>query len=730
MWCCLLRFVFLIQLWTLTPGFADKGCIGFGNLENGRTFFRYGGLFVTFTCNPGFRIHGYHTSSCVSGPWARNPPLCVASGCPSPGNLLHGSTVMPQDGSLSFFRCDSGFSLFGPALLYCKGKIWNGTKPVCKAADIMSVHLTQEAFGLNVNLQSHLNTLAVTAPKAFHKSAVLGFPHVKPDFQGDKQENIKKLEIKPLKKLWADKTQHKGAAADVLQEPINNLENVKDPFRNTDLQTPLLVDSSNFTTISSSHLGASFRVSSFPTPLIETQQVKGSTAKIIDQTSYKGNEKDLQSTFGTYKPSQSAQVTTASMYFPFNSHQTSNINPPDPNVTPTDKIQSVTFLSKASYEATTRSSPASPKTGAFGFMVHFLESTTRSTDSSNCSAICVISSPSRTTERTSPRTEVLTVDTQLTSTVPQRKGTNYTNKVTNVFSRPVLLSQFLRNTTLLTRIDYQQESERSNGSEPTLTLDSPEWKDFGITRFPTREHLPLCPYPPLLSHGKIYFRSIKNPGPRQYKHYIQYACYPGYTLTSGDVYNYCHHSGQWSGRTPLCLALTPCSLNNGVCSQICHDIGQNQAQCLCKPGFLLLEDQRTCRDLDECVEQLHLCQQACENTLGSYRCSCNPGFKLSPDRTSCFNINTCEEMQLNRCEWKCVNLPGTHRCICPRGYRLHTNGYQCQDINECEWKNGGCSHLCINHRGSYKCACLETHRISPYNPKVCLAVHAKTSSSE
>jgi len=40
-------------------------------------------------------------------------------------------------------------------------------------------------------------------------------------------------------------------------------------------------------------------------------------------------------------------------------------------------------------------------------------------------------------------------------------------------------------------------------------------------------------------------------------------------------------------------------------------------------------------DLDECVEELHRCQQVCENTLGSYRCSCSPGFQLSPDRTSC-----------------------------------------------------------------------------------------------
>lgn len=420
---------------------------------------------------------------------------------------------------------------------------------VLLVADIMmqeSLHDTVSERDLDapvsskVNMQSHFNTLAITAPKeAFHKSALLGFPHIKPDFQGHKQENIKRT----LKKLWSDKTQHKGAAAHVLKEPISNFVN---------FQKSLLVDFSNVTTISSSHLGAAFQESSFTTPLPDTRQVKESTAKSFTNTSYRVIEKDLQSSSATDKPSQRTPATTASMYVPVNSHQTSNINTPDTNV-PATEIQSVTFMSKALYEASTISSPAS---SSFGFTAHFLKSTSHSTVSSNCRGLCDISvTSSSTTERTSPHTEVLTVPTQPTSDVPQREATNQTNKVTNGFSRLALLSQFLRNTTLSTTIDYRQENERSNGSEPTHTLDSPAW-NLEIPRLPTRKHRPVCLYPPVPSHGTFYFRSIQNPGPHQYKHYIQYACYPGYTLTSGDVYSYCRHNGQWSGKTPLCLGKT------------------------------------------------------------------------------------------------------------------------------------------------------------------------------
>ena len=63
---------------------------------------------------------------------------------------------------------------------------------------------------------------------------------------------------------------------------------------------------------------------------------------------------------------------------------------------------------------------------------------------------------------------------------------------------------------------------------------------------------PVCPYPPVPAHGTFYFRNVENPGPGEYRHYIQYACYPGYTLAHGDVHSYCQQGGTWSGVTPVC----------------------------------------------------------------------------------------------------------------------------------------------------------------------------------
>lgn len=68
--------VCFVTCWMFSGVIASE-CSGFRHLENGRTFFRYGGLYVTFSCKPGFRLHGHRTSSCVSGQWARHPPLCV-----------------------------------------------------------------------------------------------------------------------------------------------------------------------------------------------------------------------------------------------------------------------------------------------------------------------------------------------------------------------------------------------------------------------------------------------------------------------------------------------------------------------------------------------------------------------------------------------------------------------------------------------------------------------------
>ena len=40
-------------------------------------------------------------------------------------------------------------------------------------------------------------------------------------------------------------------------------------------------------------------------------------------------------------------------------------------------------------------------------------------------------------------------------------------------------------------------------------------------------------------------------------------------------------------------------------------------------------------DINECRTNIHLCEQTCVNTLGSFRCDCKQGYRLMQDGRSC-----------------------------------------------------------------------------------------------
>ncbi|XP_038557894.1 fibrillin-3 [Micropterus salmoides] len=253
---------------------------------------------------------------------------------------------------------------------------------------------------------------------------------------------------------------------------------------------------------------------------------------------------------------------------------------------------------------------------------------------------------------------------------------------------------------------------------------------------------PVCPYPPVPIHGTFYFRNVENPRPREYKHYIQYACYSGYTLAHGDIHSYCQQEGTWSGITPVCLEMTPCSVNNGGCSQLCshsqhYNQSSNQTQtrthCHCRPGFTLLDDMRTCRDVDECLLPVAVtgCVFGCVNTPGSFHCQCPAGYSLQTADSHCQDIDECAVNKgLGPCMVQCHNSPGSYRCSCTYGYILAGNGHscitecppgfrkqpitpenstahtlreECVDINECQEET--CEWQCVNLPGSHRCIC-------------------------
>ncbi|XP_037720229.1 uncharacterized protein LOC119553717 isoform X2 [Drosophila subpulchrella] len=182
---------------------------------------------------------------------------------------------------------------------------------------------------------------------------------------------------------------------------------------------------------------------------------------------------------------------------------------------------------------------------------------------------------------------------------------------------------------------------------------------------------------------------------------------------------------------------------------------------VCNRGFQLSIDGIKCEDINECEmtgpEDQGVCQQYCENTIGSFRCSCGEGYHLLEDQRGCA-LDSCADLEnpeLNRtrCAHECEDLPeGNYRCKCPKGYQLSEDlhsclvqespcskdnrvekclpgsclasednnsfscicpiGYRneefgCQDIDECAEDTHLCSHSCQNTPGGYQCLCPE-----------------------
>lgn len=152
-----------------------------------------------------------------------------------------------------------------------------------------------------------------------------------------------------------------------------------------------------------------------------------------------------------------------------------------------------------------------------------------------------------------------------------------------------------------------------------------------------------------------------------------------------------------------------------ICDQQCVNI-EGGAYCSCEKGYEISEDNVTCKDIDECRVR-NLCEDKCINTQGSYECDCVlPGLKLSWDLASCSDINECMEGD-NNCTGVCINTIGSYTCDCyEKGFITSKDGTTCEDQDECTNQDlNDCVETCVNTHGSYRCDCFLGHALIGYN---------------
>ena len=181
----------------------------------------------------------------------------------------------------------------------------------------------------------------------------------------------------------------------------------------------------------------------------------------------------------------------------------------------------------------------------------------------------------------------------------------------------------------------------------------------------------------------------------------------GLSVDSPSTYSQCHNTESYQ-----------CFNKSISCENVCINTPSSYV-CACDAGYglTLLEAEDACHDIDECVQNVAICQgQSCRNTLGSYECYCSAGFVSGAGGDTCVDVDECSFIP---CEHNCTNTMGSYWCSCLENFVLEEEGHICEcesgynitaDRSECvavdECSSSPCEHNCMNTMGSYWCSCL------------------------
>ncbi|XP_019636449.1 PREDICTED: collagen alpha-4(IV) chain-like isoform X1 [Branchiostoma belcheri] len=176
----------------------------------------------------------------------------------------------------------------------------------------------------------------------------------------------------------------------------------------------------------------------------------------------------------------------------------------------------------------------------------------------------------------------------------------------------------------------------------------------------------------------------------------------------------------------------PCDPANGQCVE-----ERGTYRCICRPGFQLMSDGRTCTPVSPVVDghdhghdQGHdpcspnPCDPAngqCVEEGDNYRCICRRGYRLESDGRTCapealVPSTPCSPNPCDPHYGRCVEDGRNYRCVCNPGFELMPDGRRCIGVgpvvdghdghdpcspNPCDPVNG----QCVEEGDNYRCIC-------------------------
>uniref|UniRef100_A0A670ZDI8 Sushi domain-containing protein n=1 Tax=Pseudonaja textilis TaxID=8673 RepID=A0A670ZDI8_PSETE len=141
-----------------------------GTHNNQKTGVFPSGIFVKYTCDPGYALIGETTLHCTNaGRWSSPAPNLVQ--CQPPPNIQNGTrsnqeTAVFPSGMLVKYTCNPGYALIGEATIQCiDNGMWSSPAPTCEGTfhnhSILYIGLSNKIEAQNLTINTETISLSV-----------------------------------------------------------------------------------------------------------------------------------------------------------------------------------------------------------------------------------------------------------------------------------------------------------------------------------------------------------------------------------------------------------------------------------------------------------------------------------------------------------------------------------------------------------------------------------------